>query len=627
MTQIPLFTPSSSWVPTTFSDLPDLRKTSGLIGFDTETYEPDLLRLGSQFPSGQSKVVGVSLATEEHGAFYIPFDHEGGGNLDRSLAIQYIHFMLSGDQPKVGANILYDMEALHSLGIKIQGPLNDIQIAGPLIDEESIRGYSLEVLAQQYLNEGKDEKLLDEAAAAYGVDKKSGLWRMHSKFVGPYAEKDAILPIKIFNYQYEELRQQDLLNAYQLEIDLIPVLFDMRITGVPFNVDRAEQLNSELYRDEAKILASLPFDPWSSDSIEVYFLRNGYGYPKTPKGNASFEGDFLRSHHDPAVKLGGEYRVLNKMRRDFIEHYLEIVVNGKLHPNINALRKDSEGTRSGRISMSRPNLQQVPSRDPIWGPGIRSLFCPNPGQIWARHDYSQQEPRILVHYAELTNKKGASDIADLYRSDPTTDFHQAVADMANLERKDAKGVNLGMFYGMGKKKLAAQIGRSLEEAEKIFEAYHSKVPFVKAMSWELSNLANSRGWIRTLSGRRAHFDFWEPIDNWKAGNWQRPVKTRDRALMVPQWESKILRRARTHIALNRLIQGSAADMTKKAMIDCYNEGYLPMIQVHDELNLSVESEEDSKKIKAIMENAYILNIPLIVDTEIGPSWGELVKIT
>ena len=249
---------------------------------------------------------------------------------------------------------------------------------------------------------------------------------------------------------------------------------------------------------------------------------------------------------------------------------------------------------------------------------IRSIFVPDEGCTWGSFDYSQQEPRVLVHFASLTSGglKGADEVIESYKTEDP-DFHQAVADMAGIDRRTAKTINLGMMYGMGKGKLASSLGLDKHETEDLFQKFHTNVPFVKQLMEQATRKADHVGFLRTLLGRKCRFDLWEP----RAFGIHRAL---------PLWEAekeygRDLKRAWTYKALNRLIQGSSADMTKKAMVDLYEEGILSHIQVHDELNCSIESEEQAAKIKEIMEQTVELRVPLKVDMELGPSWGEIQK--
>ena len=622
MDQLTMFMPNSGWRPP--KEFPNLTNAKRL-SLDCETRDPNLMERGPGGVRYDGNVVGVSLATEDQ-AWYFPFAHEAGDNLDKQQVLRFLEDVLSKDTEKIGANLIYDLEWLRAEGIQVNGQIRDIQIAEPLIDENQ-QSYSLSALSKKYLGEDKDEALLKQAAHAAGVDPKSGLWKLPARFVGPYAEADAALPLKIYDKQKEILIKEDLWDIFVLESDLVPIMLDMRFRGVRVDVDKAEELNDQGLKDETRLLAELKelvgyeIDPWSGDDLSRAFKDKEIWFPETAKGNPSFTGDWLANHEMALPQKLAEYRKLNKMRRDFIEGMiLKMSHSGRIHCQFHALRRDADGTRSGRFSSSMPNLQQVPARDEYWGPLIRGLFLPDEGMHWASCDYSQQEPRILVHYADLLGLKGSEEAVKTYAESADTDFHQMVADMAGIKRKQAKTVNLGMFYGMGIYKLSQELGLPQDEAKPLFEQYHARVPFVRQLSQRCTMSATQKGWIKTLLGRKRHFDLWEPADS------QNTWPNRENPLPLNHaekiWKGRPLRRSMTHKALNALIQGGAADMTKKAMVDLYKAGEIAHIQVHDELCFSVTDRDHGEKIKQIMEQCVKIAVPIKVDLEMGPTWGD-----
>lgn len=573
------------------------------------------------------KLVGISVATDTGFVGYFPIAHEGGDNLNSAAVLDWARTTLGGSQPKIGANLLYDLEWLRSSGVQVNGPLYDIQAAEPLINEER-QSYSLSALAKSYLGIDKNEDLLRDAAKAHGVDPKGGLWKLPARYVGPYAEADAELPLKIWLKQEKILKEQNLWDMFMLESRLINMILDMRFKGVRIDVDKAEQINDQCLTDEVKALdqirklAGMAVEPWSGDEIAKAMDKNDIWYPRTQRGNPSFTADWLNNHEHPFCQELANYRRINKMRRDFVEGIcLNMSYNGRIHAQFHALRRDTDGTRSGRFSSSSPNLQQIPARDEYWGPLIRGLFLPDEGKQWACLDYSQQEPRVLMHYAYLRKLRGADEAVELFRKDKGADFHQVVADMAGISRKQAKVINLGMMYGMGVKKLSEQLDMEQSDAKSLFEQYHSHVPFVRQLAHECTQAAAQRGQIRTLLGRVRHFDMFEPADS--RNTW--PNREQPLAFEAAQevWKGRPLRRSFTHKALNALIQGSSADMTKKAMLDLYDEGVIPHITVHDELDFSVESRKEAEMYAEVMETCVDIQVPLKVDVEIGPSWGEI----
>jgi DNA polymerase I-like protein with 3'-5' exonuclease and polymerase domains len=415
---------------------------------------------------------------------------------------------------------------------------------------------------------------------------------------------------------------QDLTHINELEHQVLPVLIDMKWNGVRVDVDQAEQTKNKLLKQESELLKQVKEDTgvavnvWEAKSISKMFDALSLPYARTElTGAPKFDKHFLRTHEHPLVQAVAQAREYNKARTTFIDTILKHEHNGRIHAEINQLRGDGGGTVTGRLSYNTPNLQQVPSSK-VLGPMIRSLFLPEEGMQWGAFDYSQQEPRLVVHLASLTNGglKGADEFVNAYHEDPNTDFHTMVSEMAKIDRKKAKTINLGLFYGMGKGKLSSELGLTPGEAEDLFEKYHSRVPFVKEMIELTMKKAADVGHVRTLLGRKCRFDEWEPI---RYGV-HRPLPRAE----AEREHGKQIKRAYTYKALNKIIQGSAADMTKKAMVDLHAEGITPHIQVHDELDCSFDSEAQKNKIMEIMKNAVQLEVPVKLDCEVGPSWGE-----
>ena len=451
------------------------------------------------------------------------------------------------------------------------------------------------------------------------------MYKLPPMHVGPYAEQDAELTLKLWNNFKIEIVKQELNSVFDLETRVFPMLFEMRWKGVRVDIERAEKYKKDLQRKEKKILGDIKKETgvdvqlFAAASVAKAFDSKNIKYTRTKTGMPSFDKNFLSSHSSPLAKMVVEAREINKARTTFIDTILKHEKNGRIHGETNQLRSDSGGTVTGRLSMQNPNLQQVPARNKLIGPMVRSLFIPEEGCEWGCFDYNQQEPRLVVHFAALTHKglPGASDFVEAYNENKETDFHQLVADIANIPRKQAKTINLGLFYGMGRGKLGSQLGLNEDESKKLFDQYHSKVPFVKSLLEEAMKKADDDGVVRTLLGRKCRFDLWVP-NLWSV----EPSKSLPRDVAEREY-GKNIKRSWTYKALNKIIQGSAADQTKKAMVNLYESGYIPHIQVHDELDFSVESEKQEKEIKEIMESCVQLEVPSVVDLEKGKSWGEI----
>jgi DNA polymerase I-like protein with 3'-5' exonuclease and polymerase domains len=528
------------------------------------------------------------------------------------------------DIPKIMHNATYDSGWLRWAGVKIQGTIIDTMVAAPLLNENRF-SYSLNNLARDYLNERKDEKTLRAAAADHGFDPKGEMWRLNSRFVGAYAEKDAELTLKLWNMMRVDLKKQSLMDVFDLETSLIPVLLDMREKGVKVDISKAETAKKKLISLKKDLIADIKHEtgvsvePWVAKSVASVFDHYGLYYKKTENnGQPSFTKAFLQAcPHEAAAKIL-RLRELDKASNTFIDNILKFSHKGRIHCEFHQLRSDDGGTVTGRFSSSNPNLQQIPARDPEIKAMIRGLFVPDEGCKWGSFDYSSQEPRLLVHYCASLNDKMRHPlingmVEEYHNGDP--DFHQMVADMAEIDRKQAKTVNLGIMYGMGKGKLAHTLDISTDEATDLLNRYHTKVPFVKGLADLVSTQAGKHGQIRTMSGRLCRFDMWEP----KTFGYNKPMP---REQAEKEYGMNI-RRAFTYKALNRLIQGSAADQTKVAMAECYKEGLVPLLTVHDELCFNVESEEQASRITEIMETSTELKVPSKVDQELGNNWGEV----
>jgi DNA polymerase I-like protein with 3'-5' exonuclease and polymerase domains len=584
MPEMPLFTPETEWVMP--DELKDLRGHKE-IAIDLETNDPHLKTLGSGNVTNRGHIAGVAVAVEGWSG-YFPIHHESGGNMDKKLVLEWLKDILNQENTTfIFHNAMYDVCWLRSVGLTIKGPIVDTMIAASLIDENRM-SYQLNSLAKHYVGIGKDEKVLVEAAKEYGLDPKADMWRMPAMFVGQYAERDAESTLKLWQRLKIEIYNQELTDVFTLETDLFPCLVDMRFKGVRVDLEKAQNIKLNLIKREEtlikkiKNLTGVDVEIMAARSIAKAFDKLKLPYDRTAKSNEpSFTKNFLQNHPHELPQAIAEARELNKAHSTFIDSITKHEVNGRIHADINQIRSDAGGTVTGRFSMSNPNLQQIPARHPELGPMIRSIFIPEEKHVWGSFDYSQQEPRILVHYAKLQNLEGVDEIVDAYNQGDA-DFHQVVMK---------------------------------ESAEKLIRQYHSKAPFVKQLMDNVSRKANDRGKIRTLGGRACHFDLWQPV---QFGVFKPlPLEQARKEYDEP------LKRAFTYKALNKLIQGSAADMTKKSMVALYKNGIIPHIQIHDEVDISIESQKQAEDIIQIMESAVELKVPNKVDYEKGANWGEI----
>ncbi len=617
-----MFEAQKEWIcPENYPNLKEYK----YIAIDLETKDPDLKSRGSGAIIGNGNIVGIAVAVEGWSAYY-PIAHEGGGNLEKEKVLSWIKEVCALPNVKIFHNAMYDVCWLRAAGVKINGHIVDTMVMSSLIDENRL-SYTLNSISYEFLGEVKDEKALIEAAQSWGIDPKSEMYKLPAMYVGNYAEKDAKLTLELFKVLSREMQKQSLQNIFDLETQLFPCLTDMKFKGVRVDIEKAKLLKQQLTNQEQEILLKVKretgIEPqiWAARSIATIFDKLDLHYERTEKSSApSFTKNFLQEHKHPIVQMIAKAREINKAHTTFIDTILKFTHKGRIHADINPIRSDQGGTVTGRFSYANPNLQQIPARNKELGPMIRSLFIPEEGHKWGCFDYSQQEPRLVVHYAATTEPicfdESVTKIVNEFKNNQA-DFHKTVADMAGISRTQAKTINLGLFYGMGKAKLQAELGLNTKaEAELLFNQYHNNVPFVKELMNKTSQFAQTSGSIGTLLGRRCRFNKWEPA----TFGMHTPMTFEEAERTYGRGR---IRRAMTYKALNKLIQGSAADMTKKAMLDLYSEGIIPHIQIHDELDISVIDNNQAKKIVEIMESAVTLAIPNKVDYESGETWGDI----
>ena len=603
--------------PLDYRDLSEAKE----IAIDLETKDTGINEgLGSGWATNSGEIIGFAVATEGFQAYY-PFGHFGGGNLIKEQVLQYMSDVCALPCRKIFHNAQYDVGWLNAYGIEVKGEIVDTMIAGALIDENRYT-YRLNSLAKDYLGELKAETDLNEAAKAHGVDPKMEMWMLPAEHVGYYAEQDARLTYLLWQRFKHEIFKQNLNTIWQLEKNLLPTLIKMREKGIRVNVEKAEQLQKQFAVKEKDILQQIKklvgkdIDIWAARQIAFAFDKLGIEYPKSPKSKEpSFTQNWLVNNDTEISKLVVSAREINKFHNTFLNSIMKYEYKGRIHAEINQLRSDNGGTVSGRLSMSSPNLQQLPARNKEFGPLIRGLFLPEEGYKWGSFDYSQQEPRLVVHYASSIGEgyEGSQELVEAY-ANADADFHQTVADLVGIDRKQAKTIGLGLMYGMGKNKLANMLGLNFDEASALIGKFNRRAPFVKMLSDRCMKKANEEGVIRTKLGRKCRFNMWE---------------TKDFGIHTPEtfenasakYGANNIKRAFTYKALNRLIQGSAADQTKQAIVACVELGYQPLLQIHDELCFNV-LEDDVEKIVRAMEGCVQLNVPSIVDVALGDDFGS-----
>lgn len=657
-------TPATDWrPPAEFPRLDD----APTIAMDLETYDPNMTTKGPGWGRSDGHIVGLAIGVPPYqghptgGRWYFPMRHEyGGGNLSPELVLRWAARELGRrGQPKIGANLQYDVGWLKQEGVCVEGPFIDVQYAEPLLDEHR-RSYSLDALAETYLDEHKvDEALYDWLYRAYGGTRgrwqARNIYRAPVELVGPYAEGDVDLPLRIWERQRPLLIQQGLMELFELECKLIPILVEMRFRGSPVDAAAVEPAIRAMTEKKTTALARLKaltgfaVNPDETSSLVRAFDALGLRYPKTPKGNPSFRKDFLERHPHEIGTLIREVRRWEKYVQYAVAYQDRFIHNGVIHGSYHPLRGDDGGTIVGRFSSSSPNLTNIPSRDPEAKKILRGMFVPWQGERWRSRDYSQIQFRIMTHYAQGT---GAEEARQRYRDDPTTDYHNMVQALiaqiagVQLDRKPVKNINFGLAFTMGLEKLARELGKSTAETRELLDTYHQGLPFLRHTTDVISNRAQKRGYIFGVGGRRHRFPFWEP----KCWDLRQHVPfNRDRAAVEARVQElcanppKGLRRrpypgvvrANTHLGLNRLAQDGEGTTIKKAMVACWEAGIydvtgVPLNTVHDEINhsdpMTAASEEAFAEMRHIMETVQALRVPLLISDEVGPNWGDLTEL-
>lgn len=638
MVQRPLFEPTATWKATAPSALPSWAGAKR-ISIDVETKDTTLTKLGPGVRR-EGYVVGYSFAIEDGPSHYVPIRHEASeDNVDPATALAYLRTEAAAFKGSiVGANLQYDLDYLAEEDVYFPEVefFRDVQVAEPLIDELQTT-YALDAIAARRGLPGKDESLLRRAAAAFDLDPKKDMWQLPARFVGAYAEQDAYLPLQIMRRQEREIDEQELWPIFDLESRVLPVLLKMRRRGIRIDHDQLDYVEQWALVHEAEALKELHRltgvqvavgDTMKPAPLAKALATIGVEVPLTPKTQQpSVKQDFLESIDHDVARVIVRARKVSKLRTTFVASIRRYETNGRIHCSLNQLRAtkddasdDERGTRYGRLSASDPNMQQQLARDPELGPMWRKVFLPDEGALWACCDYSQQEPRWVVHFAEKLNLPRAHEAAERYRNDPTTDIHTMMSQLMAGEGPDwrptkqardtYKQIFLGIIYGMGGGKLCRELGLPTEwvhsartggtievagpEGKAILALFDERAPFLRQLAYRASDRAKAAGFVRTVGGRRCRF----PVDASGHYDW-------------------------THKALNRVVQGSSADQMKTAMVMADDQGFELQLQVHDELDLSVADPSVAVGLSKVMINAIPANVPFTVDIEVGPSWGEI----
>jgi DNA polymerase I-like protein with 3'-5' exonuclease and polymerase domains len=623
----PLFTPDSDWKPPT--ELPDLRNRTH-VAIDIENCDRGLeKKKGSGWPTMAGFVCGVAAAWDG-GAIYVPVNHPSPDCFDGNQVSRWLIDLFKSEATIVMHHCQHDIGWLWAQwGIEPPLHIDDTEGMAALVDENRLK-YGLDALCAWRGLPGKDESLLNEVCKHLGIkDPKGQMWDLPAKYVGPYAEQDARSTLALSQDLRRVLLEENTYAAYQTEMAIVPMIHRMRRQGVRVDLDAANRAKAELLRRRDAVFGELSQLIGESVGMEEIgrnrwltrvFDKHGIQYPLTEKGNPSFTGGLLGwmgKHSNKIPKLIAQADRYNNAATKFVENYIEsYAVNGRLHSTVNQYRGEEGGARTMRFSYSNPPLQQMSGRDPEIASLIRSCFLPEEGTRWMKADYSEQEYRLIVHYSELLKLEGGAEAAERYRTEPTTKFHNYVVEMTGLDYSQAKNTNFAKAYRAGPKKFAEMINKSLDEATEIYRQYDKELPFVYELGRLCQHQAENKGFLKLIDGARLHFDRWEST---KRGLLLATTEEKARE-WSGQNDNKPIRRAFCYAAMNGLIQGSAARQIKLAMLGCWKEGLVPMLQLHDELDFSIDAPDKGKKIIEIMCDAVQLNVPVRVDAKYGSNW-------
>jgi len=558
-----------------------------------------------------AKLVGMSFCCSDRESWYLPIQaHHSEPCLGADLVLPYIRNLLERpDNQIIGQNLKYDLIVARNHGIHVQGVSFDTLIASYLLDAGS-RRHGLDLLAAKYLQykTTKITSLIGQGNT--GVNMRD----VPLSCIAPYAAEDAWVVAKLAPILYQKAEEQGVLPLLRhVEIPLIEVLAEMEYNGIFVDQLKLDRLREEYAAKiqhslaEIKLRTNDDFNPDSPIQIREELFENlGLSSVKlTETGAASTDAASLKElgkeHELP--KMLSEYRQLVKLNGTYVAALPEHVFpeTSRVHCSFN-----QDVTATGRLSSSDPNMQNIPAKTEA-GQEIRSLFIPPPGKLLVAADYSQIEIRVLAHYSQDTR------LIEAYQNDE--DIHAIVASQVGgvpLEevtdgmRKAAKAINFGIIYGQGPNKLAATLGITREQAKQFIEQYFVTYPTIRNLIKKLIVKCGRCGYAETLLGRRRYID----------------------GIDAPDYET---RGSAERMAVNTVIQGSAADIIKLAMLEVSKAiaaGRLDaklLLQVHDELVFEVPEDklaESCQTIEEIMVSVVDLTVPMKVDVEYGPSWSE-----
>lgn len=618
---------SSKWMaPTTFPDL-----SSGVKAIDLETND-----IGIQTDIGPGwcfaddvlagKIIGVAVAHESGFSGYYPIGHDCGDNFDADTVFAWLRHVTSSGRV-VMHNASYDLGWLQRANVT-PAPSTEIfdTYIASVLARWSSRHHNLDATAQDLGISGKNKDVLYTAASLQGISRDkimSNLAKLPPSAVGVYAEADAVATLMIAPILRTLLSRHNLQQVFALETEIMRATIDMRFRGVRVDQSRCGKLISEFKHaladnlSEIKHLTGIDMSIWQADSVAQALAETGLQCPKTTMGHPSVTKEMLTGAAgcgNRVATLALSARAFDKAMQ-FVTNIRRCAVHDRIHAEFHPLWSDKGGARTGRFSSSNPNMQNIPSRDKEIAPLIRRLFLPEDGAQWDCFDFASQEPRITVHWACHKNLAKADDARQQYLRDNSHDFHAWAANLFSRPRKQAKALFLGTVYCKGGASLCDELGlptiwvvppRWDEEVPhdtdgavrvagaagaSLRRAFDDELPFVRGLQRACVEYAKREKHIKTISGRR-----------------------------VP------IRSGEEHKAINYMIQGSAADQMKRAIVACRAAGYTARLTVHDDNNFcDLPNDAARAEVKEIMEHCTDdwFVVPSKIDLESGPTWGDI----
>jgi DNA polymerase-1 len=583
----------------------DKLKAARYFAFDTETTSLDYM---------QAQIVGLSFATAPNEAAYVPVAHDyidAPAQLDRNWVLDQLRPLLEDEAvAKVGQNLKYDAHVLKNHVITLKGIAHDTMLESYVLNSTATK-HNMDDLAKTYLNH---ECVHFEDIAGKGA-KQLTFNQIEVEKAAEYAAEDADITLRLHETLNEKLSESEsLLTLYkELELPLVQVLTNMEQEGALVDANKLYNQSAEIEQrlqqleQQAHELAGESFNLASPKQLQHIFFEK-LELPiikKTPKGQPSTAEEVLveLSHEYELPKVILEHRGLAKLKNTYTDK-LPLMIQ----PSTNRVHTSYHQavTATGRLSSTDPNLQNIPIRNEE-GRKIRQAFEAPEGYTLVAADYSQIELRIMAH---LSGDAGLVDAfkhgKDIHRATAAEIMGVDEADVTSEQRRHAKAVNFGLIYGMGAFGLARQIDVGRKEAQEYIDIYFTRYPGVKEYMENTRELAAKQGYVETLFGRRLHL----PEINSRNG---------------------MRRQAAERTAINAPMQGTAADIIKRAMIKMHQwiqsdaQDVRMIMQVHDELIFEVPNDkvdEVCEQIKVVMESAAQLDVPLLVDVGRGSNWDE-----